>query len=925
MKYEKQTFRSKQKLTAEQMNHIEDGLGNLYDAASLSPEDYGAVGDGIVDDHAALTAAMAAAVEAGVPLELTRGKTYRSKTYLELPSNLVLHGNGAVLLSDVQYETLWNDRPFVCITGKSNNYADFVHDIVFDGVTIRSADTCQSNMQFRVMRGKNIVVTNCVFDCDLNDQSRGCLDLYGVYENVRLENNVFRQLSAAKEGGIWVRNWRNDFTCQNVRIINCDFYKAGGDEVLAVWGWNGILKDVLISGCNFYEIDDEKYRSRGYYPAWGITLGQRGIRTDVRMENCVVRMNRCESLFRMLGDGTHAVVDGCDIYMDQPDDFPLHDSSKSANPMLAQGNGLDDASTLFQNCRVHLHGDNGRKICYRVGALRNCDFDVECGHGTASTKEVSGCSIRGKLEKGVFWDCNVVKNNVVDVQTSGSAWISGAGQVVGNTINLDIPNKIQGSSIFHNNWGAGSILDNDISMTIAQQCDIKMYSFPVQKTDPQYIQNNRVTITGARYSKLVNDLAGTIYRKNNFYNGIPERLFECTGVTFASEKITEQYKKYTKLAVNIAPTECTDPIIYTWTNEDGAVLDMGYGKYRPLKDGTARVTVNCGMYEATQDIEVKLVPVACETLKLSRTTALCGSGKTTYLKAFVTPYWTTDTPVWSSNAPDIAEVSQDGEITAKAIGSATITVKCGSLSASCALTVVDASQLPVYTDGAWALDNTVAYLPLPDLEAEHSVYFAFDIDVGCISTKEEIPLLTTLLSGQTGATPILITFACNSENYCTIRWYTTDVNADSEGKTTQYSVPFVNNGFEEIASTNFLYLKDGVANPGGAVVWNAATASVKAAPNSGYLSFNVQTNDADKPVTDYTTAATLKAALAAGNVHATKATGFKLRELIVFANSLFTTRDEFYKYRENAEIDIRFDESGNVLNAGTAGDIIWSN
>ena len=122
-------------------------------------------------------------------------------------------------------------------------------------------------------------------------------------------------------------------------------------------------------------------------------------------------------------------------------------------------------------------------------------------------------------------------------------------------------------------------------------------------------------------------------------------------------------------------------------------------------------------------------------------------------------------------------------------------------------------------------------------------------------------------------------------------------------------MPYVNTGFkeDEPASTAFLYLMSGVANPSGAVIWASQTSTVKAAPNSGILSFNVQTSADDTPITSFTSGAALAAALASGSVHATKATGFKLRELILYTNSSYTKLDEIKKYRENDEIDLRFD------------------
>ena len=123
---------------------------------------------------------MQCASAAGLPLELTEGAVYRFSSQLELPSGLTIRGNGAVLLSDIQYETLGQDRLAVGIIGRSNE--DRAHDIRLENVTFRAADSCQSNCLFGVMRTCNVEVVDCTFDCQPNDWCRGAADLYGVNE-----------------------------------------------------------------------------------------------------------------------------------------------------------------------------------------------------------------------------------------------------------------------------------------------------------------------------------------------------------------------------------------------------------------------------------------------------------------------------------------------------------------------------------------------------------------------------------------------------------------------------------------------------------------------------------------------------------------------------------------------------------------------
>ena len=382
-------------------------------STGVTPEQFGAKGDGIADDLQALQAAMQQASASGQPLELTAGAVYRFSSSLGLPSGLTIQGNGAVLLSDIQYPDLREDRVAVELMKDSDD--DRAHDVRLENVTFRAADSCQANYMLRVMLARNVEFVGCTFDCEPNEWGRCAADLYGGNENIRFEGCVFRQMTSGASGGIWVRNWTDRVESRNIRFQNCEFYKSGADELLAVWGWGGAVRDVVLSGCSFYETQTQEALDADHRPVWFITLGQSGT-TDVRMEDCTVRAEYCETIFRMVGDKTRAVVDNCDITMKQPDSMAKHDMKKGANPMLARGNDRADGSTVIQNSRITLSGDNGRRICYQLSALKGNTLDVSLGYGIASTKEVSGNTIRGRIRHKVFQDCSGVENNNVEVR-----------------------------------------------------------------------------------------------------------------------------------------------------------------------------------------------------------------------------------------------------------------------------------------------------------------------------------------------------------------------------------------------------------------------------------------------------------------------------------------------------------------------------
>ena len=79
--------------------------------------------------------------------------------------------------------------------------------------------------------------------------------------------------------------------------------------------------------------------------------------------------------------------------------------------------------------------------------------------------------------------------------------------------------------------------------------------------------------------------------------------------------------------------------------------------------------------------------VPCTGIRLNVDTISFTKWSQTYgLTPIVTPSNTTDAQIWSSSNTNVATVSSRGVVTAKGIGTATITVRCGSYSASCAVT-----------------------------------------------------------------------------------------------------------------------------------------------------------------------------------------------------------------------------------------------
>jgi hypothetical protein len=108
--------------------------------------------------------------------------------------------------------------------------------------------------------------------------------------------------------------------------------------------------------------------------------------------------------------------------------------------------------------------------------------------------------------------------------------------------------------------------------------------------------------------------------------------------------------------------------------------------------GTAKITVTTadGGKTASCPVTVSLTPVAVSGVSLNKTTASISVGATETLTAAITPANATNQTLrWESSNTDVATVNNAGLVSAKAVGTANITVTTadGNKTAICAVTV----------------------------------------------------------------------------------------------------------------------------------------------------------------------------------------------------------------------------------------------
>ena len=139
------------------------------------------------------------------------------------------------------------------------------------------------------------------------------------------------------------------------------------------------------------------------------------------------------------------------------------------------------------------------------------------------------------------------------------------------------------------------------------------------------------------------------------------------------------------LNATLKPDDATDKTII-WSSSDTEVATVENGMVTARKLGTATITAKAGEMSATCAVTVVATPV--QSISLDKTTASLKVGETVTLNATVSPDDATDkTITWSSSDTEIATV-ENGIVTARKLGTATITAKAGDKTASCTVKVL---------------------------------------------------------------------------------------------------------------------------------------------------------------------------------------------------------------------------------------------
>lgn len=448
----------------------------------VMPEMYGAAGNGLTDDTEAITDAIAS----GYPVLLTQKYLITERVTITVP----LFGYGEII------------ENFAAADDFAIVFQD--HDSFIEGITF-TADGASLGTSILVLKEcDNVKIRHCTFNADTGAASaRNCLDLNTQNSNITIEDCIFNQVCDMLEGGIWIREATNGETSKNIRVLNSIFNKVGGDEVLAVWGWNGTVNNVVIDNCQF--IQKEGTNNPGYL----LTMGQTGTTTNIRLTNCLIEAEKITNWLIKRDTNGDVVVNGCKIKV-----FTAGTSAFFSFFSGATG------KMLVENCEITTIGNVNAPFgnyCH----IKNCVItgNKNAG-GSFAVCDIEDCNITWGRCDFLFGGGAFFKGNVVTLTNALAIAINATytSDPVPNTIFKDNIITMDSSNASGQNLikNVSHVITNFIRMTGS-------YPKLFVNEGRQYTIGNIIQVTGYDPSTGV-VITGTHYHTGNMINNVVENF-----------------------------------------------------------------------------------------------------------------------------------------------------------------------------------------------------------------------------------------------------------------------------------------------------------------------------------------------------------------------------------------------------------------
>ena len=232
------------------------------------------------------------------------------------------------------------------------------------------------------------------------------------------------------------------------------------------------------------------------------------------------------------------------------------------------------------------------------------------------------------------------------------------------------------------------------------------------------------------------------YMSAQYWSDYASRILPVSAVPVISVSLNKNslelsLGKSETLVATIYPDNATNKSV-TWSSSNPSVATVSAtGEVKAKAIGTTIITVrtNDGGKTATCSVTVTAEIISVTGVSISPNSLSMAIGDTQTLFAKITPTDATDITVsWSSSNTLVADVSSSGIVTAKAVGTTTVTARTndGGLTASCVVSVIDVTK---YQAGDKAYVGTCGDYPSPDIILAQSECYPFDANSTIVSPR----------------------------------------------------------------------------------------------------------------------------------------------------------------------------------------------
>ena len=204
-----------------------------------------------------------------------------------------------------------------------------------------------------------------------------------------------------------------------------------------------------------------------------------------------------------------------------------------------------------------------------------------------------------------------------------------------------------------------------------------------------------------------------------------------------------------QLTAKITPEDTTDNKAITWTSSDSEIASVdAAGKVTAHKVG--KVDIKAAAVGASASCEVTVLS-PMTGIALDKSTLTLNRNTTDKLTVNFLPVDTTSKReiTWSSSAPEVADVDQQGNVVAHSIGSAIITASCGEFTATCDVTVIAVIEGVYLDQSEMTLDRgtdgqlTASIVPLDTTEDKTVIWHSKNPEVATVDSTGKVTALKT--------------------------------------------------------------------------------------------------------------------------------------------------------------------------------------